>query len=193
VISLALALTAGVAKGGRHHHVRGLGDRNSGPASHRHQLLGTLAVDVTDGAVSAADITFPGLADFNQFIEAIPEQSGVALVVNNSTSDQLFLPFTTTIPNSLVGFAGGAIDGGSVLDIPTQHHLLNGLSGSMRQPPPCLSRPLFSRSREALGSWGSTSQGATPGPTHTQPNDTMLADIRQIPAGSGRGSCFCPP
>jgi hypothetical protein len=99
---------------------------------------GTLAVDVTSGTVTAVDITFPGLAPFTfaglGFSTSIVGTSNWALGVSNSTTDGLFLQFTTTMsPGSLVDFTGGTIFGLDV-DGPlngTTGELFTNLSGSI--------------------------------------------------------------
>ena len=94
---------------------------------------GTLTVDMTNGTVSSVDITFPGLADFNfvEFSQPWPAPPGWILGVANSTSDALDLTFTTTMPNSLVGFNGGTITGGDVFDLQTLQTLFVGFSGTI--------------------------------------------------------------
>ena len=77
---------------------------------------GTLTVDVTNGTVSSVDIIFPGLADFTRIVQSDPWPAppGWILAVGNSSVEGLNLTFTTTMPNSLVGFNGGTITGGVV-------------------------------------------------------------------------------
>jgi hypothetical protein len=92
---------------------------------------GTLTIDVTNGTVSSVDITFPGLADFNSIVQSHPWPlpPGWLLAVANSTGDALDLTFTTTMPNSLVGFNGGTITGGDVFYLPTGQSLFSNFSG----------------------------------------------------------------
>jgi hypothetical protein len=94
---------------------------------------GTLTVDVTNGTVSSVDITFPGLANFNFVVESKPWSlpPGWLLGVANSTEDALDLTFTTTMPNSLVGFNGGTITGGVVFDLVTLQDLFGNFSGTI--------------------------------------------------------------
>lgn len=94
---------------------------------------GTLTMDVTNGTVSSVGITFPGLADFNFIVQShtwsLPP--GWLLAVANSTGDALDLTFTTTMPNSLVGFNGGTITGGDVFYLPTLQTLFGNFSGTI--------------------------------------------------------------
>jgi PEP-CTERM motif len=97
---------------------------------------GTLAVDVTSGAVTALDITFPGLAPFTTaglFLSTgIVSTSNWVLEVSNSTNDGLFLQFTTTMtPGSLVDFTGGSIFGLEVTGPPGNEPILTISSGSI--------------------------------------------------------------
>jgi hypothetical protein len=92
---------------------------------------GTLTVDVTNGTVSSVDIIFPGLADFNFVVQSQPWSlpPGWLLAVANGTGDALDLTFTTTMPNSLVGFNGGTITGGDVFNLSTLQTLFGNFSG----------------------------------------------------------------
>jgi hypothetical protein len=92
---------------------------------------GTLVVDVTNGTLSSVDITFPGLADFNSVTASLAFNGGWRLNADNSTSDVLFLDFTTTMPSSLVGFSGGTITDGFVSSPPPLEDLFNGFSGTI--------------------------------------------------------------
>jgi hypothetical protein len=94
---------------------------------------GTLTVDVTNGTVSSVDIIFPGLADFNFLVQSHPWPlpPGWYLAVGNGTMDALDLTFTTTMPNSLVGFNGGTITGGVVFDLQTFQDLFVNFSGTI--------------------------------------------------------------
>jgi hypothetical protein len=95
---------------------------------------GTLTVDVTNGTVSSVDITFPGLADFNFVVQSHPWPSPpgwILAVANFPQEDALDLTFTTTMPNSLVGFNGGTITGGDVFDLQTLQTLFVGFSGTI--------------------------------------------------------------
>jgi hypothetical protein len=94
---------------------------------------GTLTVDVTNGTVSSVDIIFPELADFNFIVQSNPWPAppGWILAVGNNTLDGLNLTFTTTMPNSLVGFNGGTITGGVVFDLQTFQDLFGNFSGSI--------------------------------------------------------------
>jgi hypothetical protein len=85
--------------------------------------------------VSSVDVIFPGLADFNFIVQSDPWPAppGWILGVGNSTLDALELTFTTTMPNSLVGFNGGTITGGDLFDLQTFQTLFGGFSGSIAQ------------------------------------------------------------
>jgi hypothetical protein len=97
---------------------------------------GTLTMDVTNGTVSSVDIIFPGLADFTRIVQSNPWPAppGWILAVGNSTGEALDLTFTTTMPNSLVGFNGGTITGGDVFDLSTLQTLFVGFSGTIAPP-----------------------------------------------------------
>jgi hypothetical protein len=95
---------------------------------------GTLTVDVTNGTVSSVDIIFPGLADFNFVVQSHPwpaPPGWILAVANFPQEDGLNLTFTTTMPNSLVGFNGGTITGGDVFNLPTLQDLFVNFSGSI--------------------------------------------------------------
>ncbi len=94
---------------------------------------GTLMVDVTNGTVSSVDIIFPGLADFTRIVQSNPWPAppGWILAVGNSSVEALDLTFTTTMPNSLVGFNGGTITGGDVFDLQTFQTLFVHFSGTI--------------------------------------------------------------
>ena len=51
--------------------------------------------------------------------------------MGNSTLDALDLTFTTTMPNSLLGFNGGTITGGDVFDLQTFQTLFGHFSGTI--------------------------------------------------------------
>lgn len=78
---------------------------------------GTLTIDVTGGTVTAADITFPGLAAFTDLGTSGPfGKTGLWELVEGNGSglgaEALDLLFTTSeAPASLVGFTGGSILG----------------------------------------------------------------------------------
>ena len=128
LIVLALTLITGVAKADTITTFNVSGtfmDPSSGTFG------GTLVVDVTTGTVSSADITFPGLADLNQLNLSQSFAGGWTLSLSNSTTDSLILDFSTTNPNSLVGFNGGTIDGLSVISGTTHHPLFSILGGTI--------------------------------------------------------------
>lgn len=98
---------------------------------------GTLTIDVTNGNLTAVDITFPGLASFTntQFSDSQGTNWFIG-VLNASGSpcsacDALTIFFTTTIPGSLVDFTGGSITFGEVLKTPTSAPEYSDLSGSI--------------------------------------------------------------
>lgn len=77
---------------------------------------GTLTVDVTSGAATATDITFPGLSAFDVLGVSGPfSTSDWGIFVTNSDGALLVFNFTTShTPGSLVGFTGGTIVPGGV-------------------------------------------------------------------------------
>ena len=81
-------------------------------------FFGTLIINVTTGAATAVDITFPDLAAFDKLIRS--HKSGTShwsIGAFNSDEDTASLVFTTTpTPGSLVGFTGGSIIGGGGVD-----------------------------------------------------------------------------
>jgi hypothetical protein len=98
---------------------------------------GTLTIDVTNGNLTAVDITFPGLASFTSPQFAGPEFTSDWFigVLNGSGSDALTLFFTTTMtPGSLVDFTGGSIFGLFVLNA-TSAPEYSDLSGSITPAP----------------------------------------------------------
>ncbi len=98
-------------------------------------LSGKLSVDVTAGSITSVSLTFPALATFNVLTMSGTFVTGWAIDAENSASDLLFLPFTTTpTPGSLVGFEGGAIPGGEVLSA-TDQVLFTIPSGSITPVP----------------------------------------------------------
>ncbi len=71
---------------------------------------GTLTVDVTNGTVTAVDITATGLTDFTvvDLSQAFP--GGWSIIARDVLdANNILLDFTTTNPSSLVGFNGGTI------------------------------------------------------------------------------------
>jgi hypothetical protein len=81
---------------------------------------GTLTVDVTNGTVTAVDITATGLTDFTDLTLSAPVLSGGWVIIVNDPLivNQILLDFTTTAPGSLVGFDGGTITFGQVAGPP---------------------------------------------------------------------------
>ena len=99
---------------------------------------GTLTIDVTNGNLTAMDITFPGLASFTSPQFSDPEGGSVWFIgaLNGSGSDALTIFFTTTMtPASLVDFTGGSIIGVEVLKNATSAPEYSDLSGSITQAP----------------------------------------------------------
>ena len=100
---------------------------------------GTLAVDVTSGAVTAVDITFPALSSFSTLTGSSPSQTSnwIIAALNSSavSADIMLLNFTTTrTPGSLVGFTGGSIFGGAVSVVSTGGPLFAVTNGSITAP-----------------------------------------------------------
>ena len=131
LIVLASALISGVAKADTitTFDISGVFDfSSSGPGT----FGGTLAVDVTNGTLSSVDITFPGLADFNNVTQSHSFNGGWQFVAANSTlGELLILNFTTTMPNSLVGFSSGTITGVGVFSPSNPHTLFSAFSGTI--------------------------------------------------------------
>src|SRR5215469_4893398 len=99
---------------------------------------GTLTIDVTNGILTAMDITFPGFTSFTspQFAEPINTSDFFIGALNSSGDAALTLDFTTTMtPGSLVGFTGGSIFGLSVLNNTTAAPEYSDLSGSITPAP----------------------------------------------------------
>jgi hypothetical protein len=90
---------------------------------------GTLAVDVTNGTVSSVNVTFPGLTAFADILASSPFSGEWVVSVGVSTL-HVILKFTTTMPDSLVGFSGGNITGGDVVDS-TGHTSFSTFSGTI--------------------------------------------------------------
>jgi hypothetical protein len=95
-------------------------------------LSGTL--NVTNGSVTAANITFPGLPTFNTVAAQGLFAGGpqFQLTTTNSNLDLLILRFLT--PGSLTAFAGGPITGQSVLSR-TGSPLFGTFSGAIEPVP----------------------------------------------------------
>lgn len=97
---------------------------------------GTLTMDVTNGNLTAMDVTFPGLASFTSPQFADPESPSVWFIgaFNGSGSgvDALTLFFTTPMTTgSLVDFNGGSIIGVGVVKNATSAPEYTDLSGSI--------------------------------------------------------------
>ena len=98
-------------------------------------FFGTLMINVTTGAATAVDITFPGLAAFNSL--GVSQKSGTDWrILADNGDDFAGLTFTTTpTPGSLVGFAGGSItSGGSVFELQPDNDLYFVLTGTIAGP-----------------------------------------------------------
>jgi hypothetical protein len=105
-------------------------------------FFGTLMINVTTGAATAVDITFPGLAAFNSL--DISQKSGTSdwRIAAENGDDVAFLAFTTTpTPGSLVGFAGGSIASGDVVEIQPINDLYFVLTGTIAGPVPIAAVP----------------------------------------------------
>ena len=130
LIILAMTLITGVAKGNT---ITTFDVFGTFTTPYSGTFGGTLTVDVTNGTVSSVHLIFPGLADFNFIVQSNPWPAppGWILAVGNSTLDALDLTFTTTMPNSLLGFNGGTITGGDVFDLQTFQTLFVHFSGTI--------------------------------------------------------------
>ena len=114
--------------------------RGGEPCGDECAFFGTLMINVTTGAATAVDITFPFLAAFDTL--AGQNKSGTDWFIGSFNGDDDFasLDFTTTpTPGSLVGFAGGSITFGDVVELPSGgsvegHALYFGLTGTIAGP-----------------------------------------------------------
>ena len=97
-------------------------------------FFGTLTINVTTGAATAVDITFPDLAAFDKLIRS--HKSGTShwsIGAFNSDEDTASLVFTTTpTPGSLVGFTGGSIIPGGGVD--NLYVVIKGTIGDVLYP-----------------------------------------------------------
>ena len=98
-------------------------------------FFGTLMINVTTGAATAVDITFPGLAALDTLDRSHKSGTDWSIAADNG-DDFATLVFTTTpTPGSLVGFAGGSINfGGTVVEIQPFKDLYAVLTGTIAGP-----------------------------------------------------------
>lgn len=105
---------------------------------------GTLGVDVTSGAVTAENITLPGLSAFDDVTASMSEGSNRwYLVAYDSTGDQdLRLDILTAPGSSLVGFTGGTFSQNAVINQESGDGFSDGetlyadVTGSIAAPSP---------------------------------------------------------
>jgi hypothetical protein len=97
---------------------------------------GTLTIDVTAGTVTAIDVGFQGLSSFNTVTLSAPIGPSVWQVdARNGELLFLTLVFTTGhTPASLVGFTGGTIFDGAVINAVTGFLAYDDLTGSITAP-----------------------------------------------------------
>jgi hypothetical protein len=102
------------------------------------QFSGLLKIDVTTGALLAADVVFPGLPKFTGAFPVQPDSGDVEMVITTEVSDPdgnatLYLVSTSDQSGSLVGYTGGTINGAYVIGDPLDGgtQLYVGLSGSI--------------------------------------------------------------
>jgi len=94
---------------------------------------GTLTIDETIGTLTAIDVSFQGLSPFTG-LASLNQATGSdwEVLVGNGGSAGLLLKFTTgQTPGSLVGFAGGTIDGDLVILHPSANQAYENLGGSI--------------------------------------------------------------
>ena len=114
---------------------------------------GTLTLDVTNGGITAVDLTIPGVNSFfnvlasdTLVVDSIATSNWILVVANTSsnmlaTGDSLVFAFTTTTtPSTLEGFTGGVTFEGSVLPsvvapVPTPQDTIVGGSITPAQTP----------------------------------------------------------
>jgi PEP-CTERM motif len=118
------------------------------PCGDECRFFGTLMINVTTGAATAVDITFPFLAAFNTLLDS--RKSGTDWSISATNGDDFAtLVFTTTpTPGSLVGFAGGSFTNGLVVELPPprgiqpqEGELYFVLTGTVRGPVPIAAVP----------------------------------------------------
>jgi PEP-CTERM motif-containing protein len=86
----------------------------------------------SNGDVVDLDIDVTGFEGFYNLLGLTPTANGVTLAATNGTSSDflLSLTFTTTLPGTLQGFAGGTIVSGFILD-PTGALAATGATGTV--------------------------------------------------------------
>jgi hypothetical protein len=93
---------------------------------------GTLQVDVTTGVVENVNITFPGIPTIDVFNSAasqfviLPPVPQFQLAANDGGPVSLIMDFTTTVPDTLDGFAGGIITSGHLTTIGSEISIISG-------------------------------------------------------------------
>jgi hypothetical protein len=98
--------------------------RVSGTASPTPPLTGTtfsstLTVDVTKGAATATDVTFPGLSALDTLTGQSPMGPTYFIVADNSSGSLQYFFIPSPTPSSLVGFTGSTLVGGDVGNLTT--------------------------------------------------------------------------
>src|SRR5262249_46002486 len=96
--------------------------------------MGTFSGTLTTGGgyTDALDITFQIVSDFNYIANSLPNGNNWELTAYNVDGLELDLTFSTNpTPGSLVGFTGGTIISGQVLDPEGGGSLFEGFSGTI--------------------------------------------------------------
>jgi PEP-CTERM motif len=86
------------------------------PCGDKCRFFGMLMINVTTGAATAVDITFPFLAAFNTLLDSHKMGTEWSISATNGDEDAGLTFTTTPTPGSLVGFTGGSIIPGGGVD-----------------------------------------------------------------------------
>src|SRR5262249_55941058 len=81
------------------------------------------------------DITFPLMSPFTYIAQSGPTGNNWTLTAYDPDGFELDLTFSTTTPGSLVGFTGGTIVSGQVLDPEGGFNIFEGFSGTISPSP----------------------------------------------------------
>ena len=115
------------------------------PCGDKCRFFGMLMINVTTGAATAVDITFPFLAAFNTLLDSHKMGTEWSISATNGDEDAGLTFTTTPTPGSLVGFAGGSFTSGFVVELPRgiqpQDDLYFVLTGTVAGPVPIAAVP----------------------------------------------------